>query len=423
MYGVQLITDEGFRSPLIMTEPICVYYEDAFLVGNNKQLKIKYNPKINNLKRQLQESKVDTIGSKYPFIVRNGAVDYFSFPLGGLISYHMDDQKSFSSLGEENYNFNLDNQNITQEREFRKQVEEFLTNGDYKFFKSPTEGIFLIALTGVSLSPEEALGRMIYSFSSTAYEIGEASLSNCLDFNLVNSGKFVTLEDMGQKTVNGSMIITPSKEIDLFKLIQSEYEQPNKYSRIIDHLTFIQIEVLGSCPFGYKFYLSQTVNPEDSEYVPIIISDNLKYFELKDIDIYGFKLSQADFPIRITYNTSCRYEPNDRLTNYKSVTKLVQYNRLFDKDHLNVFDILKKDEDLTKIINLSYLRIDAQQGTVVMVNGTSMTINDTESLEIREMPVTSLGFAAPAVAQITLVYNGFTKLWGEDIPPLVDQNV
>jgi hypothetical protein len=43
---------------------------------------------VNNLKRNLLESKQDTIGNKYPFILKNGYSNYFSFTLGGLISYY-----------------------------------------------------------------------------------------------------------------------------------------------------------------------------------------------------------------------------------------------------------------------------------------------------------------------------------------------
>jgi hypothetical protein len=48
------------------------------------------NPKISSFKTHLLESKVDTMGSKFPFYFRNGNVDYKEFPISGLISYQMD---------------------------------------------------------------------------------------------------------------------------------------------------------------------------------------------------------------------------------------------------------------------------------------------------------------------------------------------
>jgi len=39
--------------------------------------------------------KIDTIGSKYPFIFRNGVVSYKEFPISGLISYLADNNEMF----------------------------------------------------------------------------------------------------------------------------------------------------------------------------------------------------------------------------------------------------------------------------------------------------------------------------------------
>ena len=42
------------------------------------------------------ESKVDTIGSKHPFIFRNGNVGYKEFSISGLISLQMDEENLFA---------------------------------------------------------------------------------------------------------------------------------------------------------------------------------------------------------------------------------------------------------------------------------------------------------------------------------------
>ena len=70
-------------------------FEDAFLFDGERQLKIKYNPKVSSFKTDLQETKIETIGSKHPFILRNGNVSYKEFPISGLISYLMDEGKYF----------------------------------------------------------------------------------------------------------------------------------------------------------------------------------------------------------------------------------------------------------------------------------------------------------------------------------------
>jgi hypothetical protein len=40
------------------------------------------------------EQKQDTIGNQYPYIMKNGHSNYFSFSLGGLISYFADAKNS-----------------------------------------------------------------------------------------------------------------------------------------------------------------------------------------------------------------------------------------------------------------------------------------------------------------------------------------
>ena len=65
-------------------------FEDMFLYDGKRQLKIKFNPKVNSFKNDLQEQKIDTIGSKHPFIFRNGNVCYKEFPISGLISFQQD---------------------------------------------------------------------------------------------------------------------------------------------------------------------------------------------------------------------------------------------------------------------------------------------------------------------------------------------
>jgi hypothetical protein len=58
-----------------------------FLFDGKRQLCVRFNPKVATYKRDLQENKVETIGSKYPYIMRNGNVNYKEFSIAGLISY------------------------------------------------------------------------------------------------------------------------------------------------------------------------------------------------------------------------------------------------------------------------------------------------------------------------------------------------
>ena len=171
---------------------ITAQFEDLFLGDNKKQMAVKFNPKVSSFKETVQETKVETIGSKYPYFFRNGNVAYKEIPISGLISYLADENELFMKQEELGLNdtntptTNLVDYNITAERKFRAAALEWLNNGQPKLFRSPTEGNFIIRLMNVSLSPNDTLGRLIYTFSATGYEIAECNYKNLSDMGLVN---------------------------------------------------------------------------------------------------------------------------------------------------------------------------------------------------------------------------------------------
>jgi hypothetical protein len=100
-------------------------FEDIFLFDGERQLRIKFNPKISSFKTTVQDTKKTTLGGKYPFIFRNGYTAYKEFPINGLISYMMDNDAFFVSLKDD---FNIQNwvnttdiidENIHAERLFK----------------------------------------------------------------------------------------------------------------------------------------------------------------------------------------------------------------------------------------------------------------------------------------------------------------
>lgn len=192
-YSIQQYNSIGLRSNRILSEQIYADFEDAFLFDGKRQLKIKYNPKVSSFKKDLLEQKTDTIGGKHPFIFRNGRVYYSEFPISGLISYQMDEENLF--LSEKDYGLtekttNLTGENIAAERIFKMKVLEWLTNGEPKVFRSPAEGNFIVRLMNSSLSPDDTLGRMLHTFSSTAYEIADFNHSTLGDMG------FISIADM-----------------------------------------------------------------------------------------------------------------------------------------------------------------------------------------------------------------------------------
>jgi phage terminase small subunit len=76
-------------------------------------------------------------------------------------------------------------ENVATERLFKNKVLDWLTNGEPKIFKTPTEGNFIVRLMNVSLSPTDSVGRLLHTFSCTAYEIKEYSYDNLKEYGFI----------------------------------------------------------------------------------------------------------------------------------------------------------------------------------------------------------------------------------------------
>lgn len=187
-YAIVQYNTYGITSNKIISQPIQADFEHAYLYDGQRQLKIKFNPKVNNFKNTVLEKKIDTIGGQYPFTFRNGNVKYKEFAISGLLSCQSDEEFLFidnSTLNHENYQVNLISENINAERNFKLTVLEWLNNGKPKLFRSATEGNYIVRLMNVLLTPNDTLGRMLHTFNATAYEIAEYNYQNLYNFNLI----------------------------------------------------------------------------------------------------------------------------------------------------------------------------------------------------------------------------------------------
>lgn len=223
-YAVQKRNIEGGRSPalyemkeeggvLVPADPKVYAPESVFLITKDVQLNVKFNEDINSIKHVIAENSTETIGSKYPFIRRNGNINYRQFNIQGLISTLVDWEKGETWNVEEmafndnvyeakkkafygdNYQYyqkynidnNIDLQNdIIYEKKYRQKVEAFLMDGQPKLFKSTPEGNIIVRLTDVSLTPEKQLGRMLYSFQAKATEIADDTIANYEKYNIID---------------------------------------------------------------------------------------------------------------------------------------------------------------------------------------------------------------------------------------------
>ena len=205
-YGVQSIDSDWIRGELVeMNNPVQRLFNYSFLLGEDgQQLKLAFDNTMDSFENKRIDSKIEPIGSKYPYISRNGVVNYKAFPIKGLISFWMDDNKTFLENGrndlykyadviekykEFNEERNILQRDFTLERDFRKVVLEFLENGKPKLFKSPTEGNIIVRLIDVKCNPNKTLDRLVYSFSCNANEIAEANIENYSKYNYYKVGE------------------------------------------------------------------------------------------------------------------------------------------------------------------------------------------------------------------------------------------
>ena len=196
-YYLQKRSNGVAASTKYIRTPIMVIFDDMFLTTKDRQLKIKFNPTVSSFKRTIQESRTDTVGSQFPFVRINGNANYAQFPIGGLISFQIDESNLFTSIEElfgkhlylyTDYNNNhkiTEANNIVYEKLFKDKVIEFLYSEQPKLFRSATEGNFIVKIMDVSFSPNATLGRRIVSFTATAYEVAECNIDNFKKYDIL----------------------------------------------------------------------------------------------------------------------------------------------------------------------------------------------------------------------------------------------
>lgn len=196
-YYIQKRSKGVAASVKYIKSPLMIIFDDMFLTTKDRQLKIKFNPTVSSFKRTIQESRTDTLGSQFPFVRRNGYMNYAQFPIGGLISFQIDESHLFTSLEElfgENlklYTAHNEGNRITEandivyEKLFKDKVIEFLYSEQPKLFRSATEGNFIVKVMDASFSPNATLGRRIVSFTATAYEIAECNIDNFKNYGIL----------------------------------------------------------------------------------------------------------------------------------------------------------------------------------------------------------------------------------------------
>ena len=280
-------------SEKFLSEEIFVDFEDSFLYDGERQLKIKFDPKVSSFKTNVTEAKLSTLGEKYPFIFRNGVNYYNEFPINGLISYHMDNDEMFlksAELGLTNTwarsktaspaignkqpkTTDLVDYNFAAERIFKMKVLEFLNDGKPKLFRSPGEGNFIVRLMNSSLAPNDTVGRMLHTFSTTAIEVADCTTKELETYGIINNQ---TKEEF-VATMWSTILI---KDLD--------FETPNQYIKVNKYVatSFQATDLVPGSILRLMF-------AEEDTYKDIIIGSTGSYFCDFGKDIISIEVNKA----------------------------------------------------------------------------------------------------------------------------------
>ena len=154
-------------------------FEDMFLYDGKRQLKIRFNPQVTSFKNDLQEQKIDTIGSKHPFIFRNGNICYKEFPISGLISFQQDGAKFF--INDEDYA----QMNLSRFEPDKKSRDK----DSYTYYKQ-----IGVAENGIRNDDDEALAELMNTVNNSITLFKKVTLSNSLS-NLTGHENFQATND------------------------------------------------------------------------------------------------------------------------------------------------------------------------------------------------------------------------------------
>lgn len=370
---------------------IYIDFEDMYLSDGECQLKVRFNPKVSSFKDTILEQKIDTIGNKYPFFFRNGQVRYKEIPISGLISYLMDEVETFISkdkINVKNYDSSItqypsSKYDITGERKFKLEVLDWLNNGKPKLFRSPAEGNYIVRLMSTSLSPNDTVGRMLHTFSSTGYEVADNTMENLKTLGLVDFDLVSAAADTKQAVLSWPTLDSKDTEyvtIEMGEIINLIWDTayPNTidkilvdgqdYTNITGHMQFPQIIKSLSVPiallergdvlvYDYRanaYNTNQDAYAKSASGVNAILSipqeglseEDLSRDEFNDILLYTYAMviySDTNGSVTFTYpngETTTLTSSNGQKHYYYNVDADIEFTE-FNNIHIDLYAHIK----------------------------------------------------------------------------------
>lgn len=436
-YAAQKKLGLGSRGAVTeMEEPVLAYFEDMFLIANNQQVRIRYNQQVSSMRQNIAEARTETLGAQYPYIRRNGYINYRSLSISGLITFFNDYNDTFISKDElygdaasPLYAAYNETQNITDfndyvhEREFREKIIQFLYADNIKLFKTLTEGNVLVKLMNISLSPQQSLGRYLYSFSCEAYEIATDTFDNYLNYSIIEKEQMNSEADadlvpdttsIQTVEVLGQVYDTVNANENIVDAIAARYESQTSMSRTeFDKLTSIKLQFADEpyyiketssslTPLAASDPLSSSIGLGYIVYInniPIMVNQNGLYQinDLGDGEITSISFPidsniELDYTALLTITNLIEEESTtSQLYTYKDI--IGQLWSAFDYEE-NAYEIIEQ-KNTYQIVNASQrlilvgsVQVEANSGTVIYIQTSAESepvchvINDTNLLTI-----------------------------------------
>lgn len=165
-YAVQGLLGSTLLSEKIST--VDCEFSGIWLIGKEQEYQLQFNDEISEITNNETYNVVTTLGSKYPFIIKNGSVNYRTFSVTGTLISEVSDKISKIDKFEE--------------KKLRNNINKFLNDGKPKLVKDSSGLYALSQISNVILTPRVDSYRYVYDIS---FEITE--INDCYDENVLKS--------------------------------------------------------------------------------------------------------------------------------------------------------------------------------------------------------------------------------------------
>lgn len=209
-YALQPILANGVKGAITPYYDVVSTFDGFWILGmEDLQFSFIYNGKIDSIEHIKPRDIVETIGGRYPYIIRSSEIEYRTFNFSGTLTHHQDVQENLVS---QNYSTvispeptipvgfvetkygdekslcrnDLDamQDGMVMQRLWRNKILKWLDDGKPKILKSEAQGNLLVFIDQIKVTPNETTFGLISDFSCRMTEIGSLSEKTLQKFKL-----------------------------------------------------------------------------------------------------------------------------------------------------------------------------------------------------------------------------------------------